>query len=101
MVLMMVLMMDVSRGLRRNDRLDDLNLDDDRHGQKMVLMTDVSHGHRMNVTDDRNDRKTGVNLCHRMNDLLDDRRDLNLVVKMDVSRGHRMNDLLDDRRDLN
>jgi hypothetical protein len=60
---------DVNLCLRRSDLLDGPNLDDVRHGQKLVLMMDVSRG-------------------HRMNDLLDDRRDLNLVAKMDAMSHH-------------
>jgi hypothetical protein len=125
-VLMMVVKMDVSRGLRRSDRLDDHLKGGDHH--------DVPVGHRMNGTDDLNDLmtdvnhvshscvhrdpKTDVNLDvshdHHMNDRLDDRKtdddrrdaldghyknvmdDLMMVVKTDVSRDRRKSDLLDD-----
>jgi hypothetical protein len=71
--------MDVSRDLRRNDRLDDHSMDDDHR--------DVLVDHHMSGMDDR---KTDGNHVNR-NCV---RRDLNLVVKMDVSRGLRMSDLL-------
>jgi hypothetical protein len=76
----------------------------------MVLMKDVNHrdvlvGHCNYALDDQNldvshanrncvrrDRSLGVmmdgNLCRRKNDLLDDRRDLNLVAKMDGKSHH-------------
>jgi hypothetical protein len=105
---------DASHDLHMNDRLGDLNLDDDHHDDLV--------DHRMNVKGDRNldgnrvirnyvrhdlmtDESLGVNLCHRMNDLLGDhlmvvshvnrscvRRDL----KMGVNLYRRMNDQLDD-----
>jgi hypothetical protein len=111
-------MMDVNRGLRMNDPLDDHLKGDDHH--------DVPVGHRMNGMDDlkmdanhvnRNYAlrdlnlvvMTDVNLCHRMNDQLNDqslgvnllnrsyvRHDLNLVVMTDVNLCHRMNDPQDD-----
>jgi hypothetical protein len=79
---------DVNHG-RRNCVLDDRNLDDDLHGLNLV----VNH---VNCSCVRHDLKMGgttdVSLCLRMNDLLDD---LNLDVMMDANRDHHMNDLLD------
>jgi hypothetical protein len=49
---------DGSLYLRMSDRLDDLNLADDRH--------DVLVGRRMNVMDDRNDLKMVLKKCHRV-----------------------------------
>jgi hypothetical protein len=86
---------------RMNDRLDDLNLGDDRR--------DALDGHHKNVMDDLNlDVTMDVNLCHRMNDLLAGHSmdashvNRNYVLpdqKMDgnlgVSLCHRMNDPLD------
>jgi hypothetical protein len=70
---------DVNRDLHRNDRLDDHSMDDDHR--------DVLVDHHMSGM---GDRKTDGNHVNR-NCV---RRDLNLVVKMDVSRGLRMSDLL-------
>jgi hypothetical protein len=72
---------DGSLYLRMSDRLDDLNLADDRH--------DVLVGRRMNVMDDL---MKGVNHVNRNCVRLDQ----NLVVTMGASRDRRMNDLLDD-----
>jgi hypothetical protein len=86
-----------------DDRMTDENLGVNRanrnrarHDRKMGAMTDVSHGHHKNVTDDRNDLKMVVNHVSR-NYVLPDQ---NLVVKMDVSLYLRMNGM-DDRNDLN
>jgi hypothetical protein len=114
-------MTDVSLYLHMNDRLGDLNLDDDHHDDLV--------DHRMNVKDDRNlgvsrvnrscaphDLKMGgttdVSRGHRMSDRLDDqnldvsrvirncvRRDLMTDGNLDVNRDHHMN-VMDDRNDL-
>ena len=78
--------MDVSRGLRMNDRLD---------GLSSGVNLDASRGLRMSdLLVDRNlDASSDGNLYRRTNELQDD---LNLDVKMDVSRDLRMNDQLDD-----
>ena len=124
---------------RRSDLRDDdhrLPLDD-RHrmdcfcGACLLMVVNLSihnHDHRVDLSIDPpcyyvDDLKLGVNLvvslCHRMNDLLDDRnldddlhdqnlvvnrvnrnyvrRDQKMVVMMDASRGLHMNDLLDDQ----
>jgi hypothetical protein len=96
---------DVNLCLRRSDLLGGPNLDDVRHGQKLVLMTDVNlclrrsdllggpnlDASRVNRSCALRDRSLGammdVNLCRRMN-VTDDRRDLNLVVKMDAMSHH-------------
>ena len=115
--------------VNRNCVLRDQNLgamtgvNHDRHTSDPLVYrkTDVSSDEnrdlRMNGMDDLNDRNLGVNLCHRMNDPLDDhlmddghrdvlvgrrtnvtddRNDLKMGGTTDVSHGHRMNDLLDD-----
>jgi hypothetical protein len=77
---------------RTNDLLDDLNLDDVRHGLTMGddLMTDVNLCHRMNdLLDDRNlDATMDVNLCHRRNDLLDDHHGQKMDGNLDVMNHH-------------
>ena len=84
----------VNRGHHMNDRLGGHSMGVDRH--------DVLGDLRTNVTDDRDDLNLDVSLCHRMNDLLDDRNldadlhDQKMVVSLDGSRGLHMNDLLDD-----
>ena len=87
--------MDVLRDHRRSDLRHDL----DDHRVRCNAKTDEHCDHRLRVGDrhrmdfrDVDDRNLGVSRVNR-NCV---RRDLNLVVKMDVSRGLRMNDQLDD-----
>ena len=125
---------DVSRGHRMSDRLDDQNLDVSRVNRRtgVHLNAQLVYEHRVDLTIDpecyvRHDLMTDgnldVSLCHRMNDLLDDRNldddlhDQNLVVNrvnrncvlldlmkdgnLDVSRVNRNYALRDRKMDVN
>jgi hypothetical protein len=77
-----------------DDRMTDENLGVNRanrnrarHDRKMGAMTDVSHGHRKNGMDDRNDLKMVVNLLNRNRALRDPKTDEN----SDVNRGRHKN----------
>jgi hypothetical protein len=78
--------LDASRGLRMSDLLVDRNLDASSDGnlyrrtnepQDDLNLDDVRHGLTMG-----DDLMTDVNLCHRMNDRLDDRK---MVATKDVN----------------
>ena len=69
---------DVSRGNRMNDLLDDLNLDAMMDGNHDHHTNDLPGGHRMNVTDDRNDLNLDVNRAIRNCVLRDLKMDGNL-----------------------
>jgi hypothetical protein len=134
--------LDASRDLRMSDLLDDrrdLNLDGMTDGnlyrRKSVPLDDLSLGANLDASrdlrmsdqlDDRHDLNLDVNLCHRMSDLLVDRKlddvrhgltmgddlmtdasrvnrncvllDQKTVLMKDGNRGHHMSDRLDDRK---
>ncbi len=90
--------LDVIHDLRRNDQLDDRNLDVTKAGNRdhrMNGMGDLNlDGNHVNRNYAPRDLRTGVNLLNRSCV----RHDLTMVVSLDVNRGRRMSGRLDDLR---